>query len=420
MAKQTLEDLKPPFRYYISIRHFTDIDATEQSILLMLNSRIGNGEYCSMSEDQLAAEAKVNVRTLRRRLPGLSGKGLLSYHRSKGEGRYRFSISRDPIFEAAKAANSRPDKMSAKAANSRPDKMSATPDKMSATDRTKCPLAPDKMSAFKKPKGIEEGLYTERKPGGTSVSVFKGELSYSVIKNPDNDPVSLAMRLCEVEDLAEREAKKYKDAGKKEAEKAAVLLRNWNTFQKQLRLKGEVVFRNALEKAFGEKLQGEWDSVENPASLFTERLGKYPDKADGPRPSRPPAIRTETDKPTPTDLEAQTASLAKSLFKHPGQANGSQAEAKGFIAELLSYAEKNGITDADPDGSYAIVLSELFKLGCGEALNKLPTRAKYAFACLWMDADENGRRDLIAKLDEVNQKSTPQCADADIDGEIPF
>ena len=249
-----------------------------------------------------------------------------------------------------------------------------------------------------------------------SVSVFKGELSYSAFQNPDNDPVSLAMRLCEVEDLAEREAKKYKDAGKKEAEKAAVLLRNWNTFQKQLRLKGEVVFRNALEKAFGEKQQGEWDSVENPASLFTERLGKYPDKPEGPRPSKTPANRTETDKQTPTDLKAQTATLAKSLFNHPRQANGSQAEAVGFEAELLSYAEKNGITLADGKRCDP-VLSELFKLGYGEALNKLSTLAKYAFACRFLD-EEKERNYLLARLAGSNQKPTKQGAD---DGEeMPF
>ena len=265
-------------------------------------------------------------------------------------------------------------------------------------DNTGFPTRETDNRREEKKRSEEKVIKTEEEEAfrpSVSVSVFKGELSAQALKNPDHDPVSLAMALCKVEDV-----------------------RNWNTFQKLLRLKGDGVFRDVLETFFAEIRQGE--DVENRAAALTKRLNQYPDKKDGPRPSKTPANRTETDRPTPTDLKAQTATLAKSLFNHPRQANGSQAEAVGFEAELSSYAEKNGITDADTDGRCAPVLSELFKLGCGEALNKLPPRAKNAFACLFLDADEEGRKDLLAKLDEDNQKSTPQCADADNGEEIPF
>ena len=224
-----------------------------------------------------------------------------------------------------------------------------------------------------------------------SVSVYKGELSYSAFKNPDNDPVSLAMALCEVQDL-----------------------RNRNTLKKLLRTKGDGVFREELASFFAEIHQGE--EVDNRAAALTKRLNQYPDKPDEPKPSKPPANRTETDKPTALQ-EAQT--LARGLFNHPRQANGSQAEASGLEAELLRYADANGITETN-GRECTSTLVELSGLGHGEALNKLPTRAKYAFACRYKDADEEDRQDLLAKLADKPNKRDSTTPSADMGEEMPF
>ena len=257
--------------------------------------------------------------------------------------------------------------------------------------RLSCPSNSNSISTSASDSKKTEAEEKEAFRPSVSVSVYKGELSYSAFKNPDNDPVSLAMALCEVEDL-----------------------RNRNTLKKLLRTKGENVFREELASFFAEIHQGE--EVDNRAAALTKRLNQYPDKTDEPKPSKPPANRTETDKPTALQ-EAQT--LARGLFNHPRQANGSQAEASGLEAELLRYADANGITETN-GRECASTLVELSGLGHGEALSKLPTRAKYAFACRYKDADEEDRQDLLAKLADKPNKRDSTTPSADMGEEMPF
>jgi hypothetical protein len=233
----------------------------------------------------------------------------------------------------------------------------------------------------------------EEEEARPSVSVYQGELSYEAFKNPANNPVALALALCGVADI-----------------------RNKNTFLKRYRTKGDGVFREVLATFFAELRQGE--TVDNRAAALTKRLDQFPDITAEPKSKKKPEAGTKTANQAPTILRQTATALASGLC-NPKQTDGKgDRKADGLEVDLLNYADKNGITQADGQRC-APGLVEIAKLGYGEALNKLPTRAKYAFACLWLDGDEDQRRNLLSRLEDNTPKPTAKQG-ADTGEEMPF